>query len=420
MRILFLSNYYPPYVLGGYELTCYEVAEQLKLRGHEIEVLTTRLPDKPNPSYILPSGTTGTVRVHRFLHLEVESGCIHTAIRLLTSRKRLEQESIRRLDDLYLTFKPDITMVWGSYNLPRSVLAHLEQLQPDRILYYFCDYWPTLSNAYLIQLKNPPSNSYNSFTKRLLAKPFIYWLERKSTPQLQFKHTICVSKALYRALTRSGVIKGPTSIIYRGIRIKDYLVVSRFKPRKIYDKRRMQLIYAGRLTPEKGIHTAIQALCRISTHDVSVTLDIFGRGDQRYEGELERLVKQHRLSSQVFFRGIVHYQEMPVTLSQYDALLFPSEWEEPFASIVLEAMAVGLPVIGTNTGGTGEVLFDGETGLVFPSGDADALAIQVVRLHYDTVLKLKLSENSMRLVSNGFSLDHMVIQIEDCLRNIID
>ena len=61
-------------------------------------------------------------------------------------------------------------------------------------------------------------------------------------------------------------------------------------------------------------------------------------------------------------------------MRQYDILVLPSVWEEPLARVMQEAMATGLLVVGTNTGGTGEVLVHGDTGMVFPRTDAAALA----------------------------------------------
>ncbi len=81
--------------------------------------------------------------------------------------------------------------------------------------------------------------------------------------------------------------------------------------------------------------------------------------------------------------------------------------------MVLEAMANGLTVISTLTGGTGEIVKHGETGLTFPAGDSAALAQQIKRLANDSALRIKLAECGQALVLENFSLDRMV---ENCER----
>jgi glycogen(starch) synthase len=105
-------------------------------------------------------------------------------------------------------------------------------------------------------------------------------------------------------------------------------------------------------------------------------------------------------------------------LAQYDALIFPSEWQEPFARTVLEAMAAGLVVIGTTTGGTGEILVDEVTGLTFPAGDAQVLARQIQHLYHNPTLRVQLAKIGQQCVIQNFTFSRMVDQIETALKFI--
>jgi glycosyltransferase involved in cell wall biosynthesis len=87
--------------------------------------------------------------------------------------------------------------------------------------------------------------------------------------------------------------------------------------------------------------------------------------------------------------------------------------QEAFARVVLEAMASGMAVLGTLTGGTGEILEDGVTGLTFPVGDSMALAEQIMRLSNDPQLWLTLSGEGCRVVRERFSMDSMIAEITD-------
>jgi len=108
----------------------------------------------------------------------------------------------------------------------------------------------------------------------------------------------------------------------------------------------------------------------------------------------------------------VSKDEMPAIFQQFDALVFPSIYEEPLARVTQEAMAAGLVVVGTTTGGTGEILRDGETGLTFAPEDAEGLAEQVNRLIVDPYLFCRLAQAGRQTVLENFTLDKMVNEIE--------
>jgi glycogen(starch) synthase len=170
----------------------------------------------------------------------------------------------------------------------------------------------------------------------------------------------------------------------------------------------------GRLERIKGVHTVLHAMHLIGNAP-PVTLDILGSGDADYVAELHALTAAGALQERVHFLGSVQRSMVPAILAQYDGLVFSSEWEEPFARAVLEAMAAGLPVIGTTTGGTGEILIDGETGLTYGAGDADRLAAQILRLAADPALQQHLSETGRRIVRQRYTLDRMVDELESAL-----
>jgi glycosyltransferase involved in cell wall biosynthesis len=123
----------------------------------------------------------------------------------------------------------------------------------------------------------------------------------------------------------------------------------------------------------------------------------------------------------VTFHGPVSKDEMPAILEQFDVLIFPSIYEEPLARMTQEAMASGLVVVGTTSGGTKEILKDGETGLTFPPEDANGLAKQITRLLADPGLRCRLGQAGRQTVLENFTLEKMVNKIEayliECLSN---
>lgn len=410
MRVLFVSNFYPPRTNGGYEQWCQEVAVSLAARGHQLCVLTSTGG----------TGTLGTaddaddaVEVHRSLHLEVEGGVLGTALRIVGSRPRLERANIASIRQLLNEYQPDAALIWGMWNVPRSVPAVLEERLGSRAAYYFCDYWPTLPTAYLQQMQEPARRPVTQFPKQLLSRPLVNFLASETLTDLRFEHPICVSQAVRRGLVEAGIPVSHAEIVYGGTRVNDLPPIS-----QLGREGELRLLYAGRLTPAKGVHTAIEALNVLAQGDARVSLDIVGRGDPDYEQYLRTLTRQRGLDNRVIFRGGVSHADMPRVLREHDALLLLSEWEEPFARVVLEAMAAGLVVVGTLTGGTAEILVEGETGLAFQPGDWLRLALQIRRLLDEPALRARLSDAGRQRVEDRFTLERMVDQLEHSLVEI--
>jgi glycosyltransferase involved in cell wall biosynthesis len=122
------------------------------------------------------------------------------------------------------------------------------------------------------------------------------------------------------------------------------------------------------------------------------------------------------LEEAVSFRGRLPRAEIVALYHDHDVLVFPSVWNEPFGITILEAMACGLPVVATGTGGSGEIVRDGENALVFAPGDAAACARQVGRLMEDDALFERVRRNARESVERHFTLERTIEQIEEGLR----
>lgn len=406
MQLLFLSNYYPPFARGGYEQWCQEVAGALTARGHRVDVLTSCGPDGAGID-------DGDVSVHRLLNLEVEGGLHETVVRLLRDRDRLEEENLTHVRRLIATLTPDAALIWGMWNVPRSVPALVERLLADRVAYYFCDYWPSLPSAYLQRWQEPARSAITRLPKQILSSLFLPRHERESAIELELRHPICVSYAVRDRLVDAGVDVAHAQVVHGGTQVDQFSFVNRFNRD---GSKPLKLVYVGRLVADKGVHTILNAMRLLAREDECLaTLDIFGAGNPDYEAALRRQVQRDGLQSVVTFRSRVPRTEIPQVYAEHDALVFASEWDEPFARTVLEAMAAGLLVIGTTTGGTGEVLLEDETGLTFPAGDAAALAAQIRRVARDVALHARLAMAGRRRVLHTFTFSNMVDQLEGAL-----
>jgi glycosyltransferase involved in cell wall biosynthesis len=155
----------------------------------------------------------------------------------------------------------------------------------------------------------------------------------------------------------------------------------------------------GNLRPEKDLGTFLHAARRIRTQLADARFLLIGDGPER--GRLEQLTADLGLSDAAHFLG--DRKDIPDLLAALDLLIVSSKTES-FPNVILEAMAVGRPVVATRVGGTPEVIEDGRTGFLVPPGNSDALAERAVSLLRNPSLRQeirKLEEIYDRLLMQG-------------------
>ncbi len=138
-----------------------------------------------------------------------------------------------------------------------------------------------------------------------------------------------------------------------------------------------ELLYVGRLEYEKGVHDAIAALPRIRRSHPGTTLTVAGAGTQ--QDFLVAQARKHKVLKATRFVGHLHHDELLAALHRADAAVLPSHYE-PFGLAALEAAAAGIPLVVSNTGGLGEAVIDGVTGVSCPPRDVAALARAVAKV----------------------------------------
>ena len=401
MRILFLSNFFPPARPGGYTQWCHEIAERLAEQGHTIEVLTS--------CYELAKVPAGEHNIFRLLHLEGDLN-YYQPLHFFTRWKKQHRENLVVLEQTVKDFAPDLVFVWGMWALSKALPALAEQLLPGRVVYYLSDYWASALDMHTMYWQSATRHESMQSPKRVLGKVAMSMLAKEGQPDLKLEHVICVSARVRDLLVEAGLPIQHARIIHGGTDVERFLGIRK----RDYSSGHLKLLYAGQLVRHKGIHTAIEAMARLVNQQRlnQITLTLVGSGHPDYEALLRDLVERERLHDFVTFRRPVSKEEMPAILQQFDILIFPSIYEEPLARMTQEAMASGLVVVGTTTGGTKEILKDGETGLTFTPEDADGLADQVTRLISDPDLCCRLAEAGRQTVLENFTLDKMVNDIE--------
>jgi glycogen synthase len=401
MRILFLSNFFPPARPGGYTQWCHEVAERLAERGHTIGVLTSR--------YELAKAPAGEQNIYRLLHLEGDLA-YYQPLHFFTQWKKQHRENLVFLEQTVKDFAPDLIFIWGMWALSKALPALAEQLLPGRVVYYLSDYWPSALDMHTTYWQSPSRGWPMQVPKRVLSRVAMSMLAKEGQPDLKLEQVICVSARVRDLLVETGLPIQHARIIHGGTDVERFRSIRERK----YVAGHLKLLYAGQLVYHKGVHTAIEAMARLVNNRKinQITLTLVGSGHPDYEAFLHDLVARERLHDFVTFHKPVSKDIMPAILQQFDVLIFPSIYEEPLARLTQEAMASGLVVVGTTTGGTKEILRDGETGFTFAPEDADGLAEQVTRLINDPDLCCRLAQAGRQTVLENFTLDKMVEEIE--------
>jgi len=164
----------------------------------------------------------------------------------------------------------------------------------------------------------------------------------------------------------------------------------------------------------KGHRFFLQACQEIKRKHQAVTFLLIGDGPLRRE--LEGLARELGLEKDVLFLG--SRQDVPQLLALMDVVVLPS-LEEGFPNAILEAMAAGKPVVATEVGGIPEAVVHGETGLLVPPKDPEALADAILRLLDDPQLALEMGRAGRDRVRKAFGLDRMVREMEGLYEELI-
>lgn len=163
-----------------------------------------------------------------------------------------------------------------------------------------------------------------------------------------------------------------------------------------------KLIYVGRLAPEKGVGVMINSLIKLKQEGTAFELTLIGDGPERVQ--LEQLVAKNDLKDNILFHGYANQHTVRAKLLESDIFVLPS-FAEGVPVSFMEAMASGIPVVGTNVGGVSELIEHGVTGLIIPPADEDALKNAISRYIKDPDLRMRISQAARIYVENEFNLD---------------
>ncbi len=406
MRLLFVTDRYPPYLVGGYEVLCHDVVHRLAARGHECLVLT---------SDYRATGREREPGIVRRLHLP------HTSPRLLqhTWWERSDAALLRRT---VASFRPDLvstwSMLWLFGSLHRGiaaihvpVVANLHGIWLKTHLHYHHEWCATWAR--------PGGNRLNDLLKRCVRTGMRAldrdWDRALEQSELRLDHAVFGSEFTRQEYLETGFRLPDSRVIYSGID------TSRFTARPLAERPDgLSLLYVGRLVPEKGAHIAIEAVERLVSRKRPVRLTVVGIPGFPfdYAPGLRDQVARLGLGDVVRFADPVPNDRLPEVYAAHDVFLFPSWHREATSMALLGAMSCGMAVVSTTAGGSGEVLRHDKNALVVPAEDPQAITAAVERLLDEAGLAWRLGAEARDTMTSGFDIETVTSQMERYLSQV--
>ena len=256
---------------------------------------------------------------------------------------------------------------------------------------------------------------------RQTQRPFIttahgFYKPHPASRVMAWGRTVIVpSEALGRYLVeRFGVPRERLRVIPRGVDLEEFVWSA---PRQAPEGR-WRIGLFGRLSPIKGQAVAIRAIARLVRDGLPVRLCLAGDvpGSPMHR-TLEALIAELKVEEAVEWLGV--RQDMPSLIASMDLVISPSTYPESFGRTVVEAMAVGRPVVASQAGALSELIEHGRNGLLVAPGDPHALSEAIARLLTDAPLRQRCVEEGRRRVEASWSAEAMVDRTlavyEECL-----
>lgn len=241
--------------------------------------------------------------------------------------------------------------------------------------------------------------------------PPFSWFERRAYRRVSAAY-VC-SETVREVLLAKGFDK-PAPIIPFGVN------TDAFHPRDTVRDRSDKILtigFVGRMLPGKGLNILAEALAKLSMEPWRLL--VVGDGPERES--FERRLAVAGVLDRTRFTGAIRYDEVPAMFQQMDLLVMPTQTtkriREQFGRVLVEAMASGLPVIGSTSGAIPEVI--GEAGLVTPEGDADALSCALRRVLSDKSLREHLARAGRARVEEHYSWKRVAEKTHELFRQMI-
>ncbi len=215
--------------------------------------------------------------------------------------------------------------------------------------------------------------------------------------------------------------KTPIFVVPNGVDLEKFQITNNKLQinSKLQNPNQRTIITVSRLVKKNGIDILIRAFHILNTKYLIPDTELLIIGDGKERKKLEKLANKLKLNEKVKFLGNISHEELPKYLVEADIFARPSR-SEGLGIAFLEAMAAGVPVIGTRVGGIPDFLEDGKTGLFSKVDDPKDLTEKIEMVLGDENLSRKLSKNGRKLVEEKYNWDKIAVQMKEVYEKTIN
>jgi glycosyltransferase involved in cell wall biosynthesis len=391
MKLLYVHERFGS--LAGAEANAYITATELKARGHEIGILHGPSTGKGDAGWnqtftsrfpITKSGTDSVrtalsefspdvVYVHKMADLSVIGALVDSGVPLV----RMVHDH-----DIYCmrSYK------YGYFN--RKICTRAASLY----CVFGCGAFLVRNGAGGIPLK------------------YVSYLEKRREIALnqRFDRMVVVTPYMRNELLRNGFDGRKIEIHAPVPRMGDPNLRSTFSDRNL-------IIYAGQIIRGKGVDVLLRALALVKTPFECVIL-----GDGNHKAYCEQLSRELGLEKKVSFKGFIPQEELKGYYRECSVVAISSVWPEPIATIGLEVMRYGLPIVAFDAGGIKDWLSDGQNGFLVPWMDTTAYASALDRLLLDKALARRLGANGLAFVNREYDFNGYISDSEGMFETVVE
>jgi len=369
MRILFFNYEYPPLGGGAANATAYILKEYSKIPDLTVDLITSSIDDEYHLEKI-----GNNISIHR--------------LPIGKNKNNLQHQSRKEL----------LTYARKAYFFAKKLIRDSEYDLSHSFFTVPCGLISLLLKRkykipYIISLRGADVPGYSERFAFLYVfiKPLVKLIWEKSFA------VISNSQGLKELALKTNP-KQEISIIHNGIDAEQFVKSIKSESLKVHkvessDDEKFKILCVTRITPRKGVKYLIEAFGELSQKNDNILLQIIGGGEGK--NDLEKLAKELGVENKIEFTGLISHENLPSYFEKADVFVLPS-LNEGMSNSMLEALASGLPLIATDTGGTKELIEEGTNGFIVKMEDSRDLADKIKILMRDENLRKRMGEASRK------------------------
>ncbi len=384
MKLLLITNLYPPQELGGYGRSMADFAWGLRELGHSVNIICSDAP------YLESNSSFNNENINR--NLLLKGSFRHGVQHILDPHKRKQIDNHNNA----LLYRLITENSWDGILIGNIDLIGYEILD-------------TLTKSELpilhhIGFMDPPFESIH-------------------LPSAKNYKVVASSEAVKKALIKTNFAKQSSPVVYPGARVELYGQEATKRPLPPLPNGTFNsplcISYAGLLMATKGLHTLIEAIVKLKQRSIFTrTLIAGGDFQEGYQEVLKNYLEENKLDDSVYFTGSLERNQLARFFRLNHVFVFPSIYPEAFGIVQAEAMASGLALITSGVGGSKEVLKEGITGFSFHEGNSDELCKKLTLLIKDNRLIKEFGIQGEEFARANLSVMTSAKQLEELIINM--